>query len=143
MNVSIYMKGYYEDFYGFGRRKNKANSKPISIGTRAFNLWRKRLPRPFGPPKKIDGFCSGRIWIATVAAFLRNDISWLFSFLCILRIRSGFRNDTRISVPLCLCAFVAMSLFEKTKPICRPLAGNPKHEALNPKQARSFGQEWK
>jgi len=24
--------------------------------------------------------------------------------------------------------------FEKTKPICRALAGNPKHEALNPKQ---------
>jgi hypothetical protein len=23
------MKGYYEDFCGFGRRKNKANSKPI------------------------------------------------------------------------------------------------------------------
>jgi len=28
MSLSIYMKGYYEDFYGFGRRKNKANSKP-------------------------------------------------------------------------------------------------------------------
>jgi len=24
------MKGYYEDFRGFGRRKNKANSKPIA-----------------------------------------------------------------------------------------------------------------
>ena len=23
------MKGDYEEFYGFGRRKNKANSKPI------------------------------------------------------------------------------------------------------------------
>ena len=28
MNLSIYMKGRYEDFCGFGRRKNKANSKP-------------------------------------------------------------------------------------------------------------------
>jgi hypothetical protein len=27
-------------------------------------------------------------------------------------------------------------LFEKTKPICRPSAGNPKHEARNPKQRR-------
>ena len=44
-------------------------------------------------PKKIDGFCSGRIEIATVAALLRNDIGGLFSFLCILRIRSGARND--------------------------------------------------
>jgi len=26
--ISIYIKGYYEDFCGFGRRKNKANSKP-------------------------------------------------------------------------------------------------------------------
>jgi len=44
-------------------------------------------------PKKIDGFCSGRIEIAAVAALLRNDIGGLFSFLCILRIRSGARND--------------------------------------------------
>jgi hypothetical protein len=28
MSVSIYMKGDYEDFQAFGRRKNKANSKP-------------------------------------------------------------------------------------------------------------------
>jgi hypothetical protein len=26
MSVSIYMKGYYEDYCGFWRRKNKANS---------------------------------------------------------------------------------------------------------------------
>jgi len=25
------MKGHYEDFRDFGRRKNKANSKPITI----------------------------------------------------------------------------------------------------------------
>ena len=29
MDVSIYMKGHYDDFGGFGRGKNKANSKPI------------------------------------------------------------------------------------------------------------------
>jgi len=29
MSVSIYMKGYYDDFGGFGRGKNKPNSKPI------------------------------------------------------------------------------------------------------------------
>jgi len=29
MSISIYMKGYYEDFCNFGRRKNKPNSKPI------------------------------------------------------------------------------------------------------------------
>jgi len=28
MNVSIYMKEQYDDFGGFGRGKNKANSKP-------------------------------------------------------------------------------------------------------------------
>ena len=27
-NVTIYMKGYYEEFYGFGWRENKANTKP-------------------------------------------------------------------------------------------------------------------
>jgi len=29
IGVSIYMKGYYEEFNALGRRKNKANSKPI------------------------------------------------------------------------------------------------------------------
>jgi len=29
--------------------------------------------------------------------------------------------------------------FEKTKPIRRPLAGNPKHEARNPKQRHLSG----
>ncbi len=28
MSISIYMKGYYEDFCGFGWRKNKPNSNP-------------------------------------------------------------------------------------------------------------------
>jgi len=31
MSVSIYKKGHYEDFRGFGRRKNKGNSKPIRV----------------------------------------------------------------------------------------------------------------
>jgi len=29
MSLSIYMKGDYEEFHALGRRKNKANSKPI------------------------------------------------------------------------------------------------------------------
>ena len=29
MSLSIYMKGNYEEFHALGRRKNKANSKPI------------------------------------------------------------------------------------------------------------------
>ena len=29
MSLSVYTKGDYEEFCGFGRRKNKANSKPI------------------------------------------------------------------------------------------------------------------
>jgi len=28
MSLSIYMKGHYEIFFDFVRRKNKANSKP-------------------------------------------------------------------------------------------------------------------
>jgi len=52
-----------------------------------------RLLRRCAPPKEIDGFCCGRIEITTVAALLRNDIRGLFSFLCILRIRSGARNE--------------------------------------------------
>ena len=31
MSVSIYKKGEYEDFHAFGRRKNKANSKPNKL----------------------------------------------------------------------------------------------------------------
>ena len=52
-----------------------------------------RLLRRCAPPKEIDGFCCGRIEIATVAALLRNDIRGLLSFLCILGIISGARND--------------------------------------------------
>jgi len=47
------MKGDYEVFHAFGRQKNKANSKPISNGMKAFCLWRKRLPRPFRPRNDI------------------------------------------------------------------------------------------
>ena len=54
-----------------------------------------RLLLRYVPPKEIDGFCSGRIEIAAVAALLRNDVSGLFSFLYILRIRSGARNDKK------------------------------------------------
>ena len=59
-------------------------------------LKKVRLLRRCDPPKKIDGFCSGRIEIAAVAALLRNDISWLFSFIYILRIRSGAPNDNSV-----------------------------------------------
>ena len=41
-------------------------------------------------------------------------------------------------MPLCLCSFVPQRLMKrkiKNKAKCRPLAGNPKHEILNPKQA--------
>jgi len=76
MNAFLAITMVYGDYDRPRRRKNKANSKPISNGTRAFCLWRKRLPRPFG--------------------------------LC---------NDINISAPLCLSGFVAMTLFEKTKPI--------------------------
>ena len=31
MSLSIYKKGDYEEFYAFGRRKNKANSKPNKL----------------------------------------------------------------------------------------------------------------
>jgi len=36
MSLSIYMKGYYEDFLGFWLRENKANSKPIKPNLPAF-----------------------------------------------------------------------------------------------------------
>jgi len=80
------MKGTYDNKAAHGAEENKANSKPISNGMRAFCLWRKRLPRPFEP-----------------------------------------RNDIGISAVSCLGGFVAMSQFEKTKPIRRPSAGNSKH----------------
>ncbi len=46
MDVSSYMKGNYEEFYAFERRKNKANSKPNKA-----NLHRRRnLPKPSPKP---------------------------------------------------------------------------------------------
>jgi len=52
MNVSIYMKGYYEDFCGFGLRENKANSKPISesqTSRQGYGLTQRRRIRVPGP----------------------------------------------------------------------------------------------
>ena len=43
----------------------------------------KRLPRPSGPPKKIDGLFDVGIEIAAVAALLRNDKSGTL-FFCLL-----------------------------------------------------------
>ncbi len=50
--------------------QNKAN-----FGCRGNRWWSKsqRLPRPFGPPKKIEGSYGVRVEIAAVAALLRND----------------------------------------------------------------------
>ena len=31
MSISVYMKGYYEEFYGFGLRKNKANQSQFQV----------------------------------------------------------------------------------------------------------------
>jgi hypothetical protein len=36
ISVSIYMKGCYEEFHALGRRKNKANSKPILFSPQNF-----------------------------------------------------------------------------------------------------------
>jgi hypothetical protein len=33
MNVSIYLKGYYVEFYGFGLRENKANPSGTNCRT--------------------------------------------------------------------------------------------------------------
>jgi len=37
MDISVYMKGDYEDIYGFVRRENKANSKPNKANMPAFD----------------------------------------------------------------------------------------------------------
>ena len=47
MSLSIYMKGCYEDFSDFERRKNKANSKPISVSPQIYSggwkaIWKNK-----------------------------------------------------------------------------------------------------
>ena len=79
-------------FGGFGQVKTKPICRPL-VGNPKLEVRNPKQALPFGPPKKMDSFCCGRIEIATVAALLRNDIGGLFSFLHILRIRSGARND--------------------------------------------------
>ena len=47
-SVSIYTKGYYEELCSFGRRKNKANSKPNKPNLRrddVFGVEGLRLPQ--------------------------------------------------------------------------------------------------
>jgi hypothetical protein len=77
------------------RYKQKKSSLRLRLlrGVYPFEFLRAGSEHSRRAPKKIGGFCSGRIEIAAVAELLRNDIRGLFSFLCILRIRSGARND--------------------------------------------------
>jgi len=51
MSVSIYMKGYYEDFHALDRRKNKANSKPNKANMPVFG-WKSEVRNP-----KPDNSC--------------------------------------------------------------------------------------
>jgi len=66
-------------------------TKKTNIGA----VEKMRLLCRYATTQEIDGFCSGKIEIATVAALLRNDIRGLFSFQPILRIISGARNDKK------------------------------------------------
>jgi len=50
MGVSIYMKGYYEDFQPFRLRENKPNSKPIQSQSRL-------APRPALGVEKTNPIC--------------------------------------------------------------------------------------
>jgi hypothetical protein len=50
MSLSIYMKGYYEEFHSLRRRENKANSKPIPSGLRR---WLKNCRTD---QSQLDGF---------------------------------------------------------------------------------------
>jgi len=45
MGLSVYMKGYYEEFHALDRRKNKANSKPNKANTPAFG-WKSETSPP-------------------------------------------------------------------------------------------------
>ena len=47
MGVSIYMKGRYERFCGFGLRENKANSKPNKANMPAFGRKSEALSPKF------------------------------------------------------------------------------------------------
>ena len=51
--VSVYMKGGYEDSCGFGRRKNKANSKPILFSPQIY----LGVENQFEKTKPIYSYC--------------------------------------------------------------------------------------
>jgi len=58
MNVYIHIKRGYDDFYGFGRRKNKANSKPNKLVLSAVEWSQSRLaPRPVPGVEKTKPIC--------------------------------------------------------------------------------------
>ena len=50
MDASIYMKRDYEDFCVFGRRKNKANSKPIQTQSKPDTNGAGGIPRRHRAP---------------------------------------------------------------------------------------------
>jgi len=50
---------------------------------------------------------------------------WFFPFIT-QKIATAFGLEMTNRIYALFVLFVAMSAFEKTKPICRPMAGNPK-----------------
>jgi len=50
MSVSIYLKGYYEALCGFGRRKNKAKTKPNKANLLSFSVLRSGKTAAFVLP---------------------------------------------------------------------------------------------
>ena len=71
MDVSIYMKGYYEDFHALGRRKNKANSKPISVSPQIYSGgWKTNL-------KKQSQFQNGKNGVKSyMKGYYGNKPAW-------------------------------------------------------------------
>ncbi|MHC4117232.1 MAG: hypothetical protein ACYSWO_06960 [Planctomycetota bacterium] len=75
MSVTFLLLEDYKNTCYWKVRENKANIERMGA---YFCSKCKRLPRPFGPPKEIDGLYAIRVEIAAVAALLRNDMPSVF-----------------------------------------------------------------
>ena len=76
-DISIYMKGEYEEFHALRSVKKQSQSNPLSNGTRAFCSQRKRLPRPSGLAMTFVSLliCAPSTeFILSTAEWVRNDM---------------------------------------------------------------------
>ena len=110
IGLKYYMKGRYEEFHGFGRRKNKANSKPM--------LGKGKSKKAKGKMRANPAFLRWAIWKNKPnlpAAKLAQTLIW--KDIMVINQSEGHEKTKPISYFVCSISYV---VFWKNKLVLSP-----------------------